>query len=121
MNSKNIEVKGSKILIMGLAFKENCPDLRNTQVSSIIDELKENNICLDVFDPVADAGEAEATYGISLISNLSDGIYDAILLAVAHDEFRKMGEKKIRKCGKKRHILYDIKYVLPQGKSDLRL
>jgi UDP-N-acetyl-D-galactosamine dehydrogenase len=123
MTKKRIHVDGAKVLVMGLVFKENCPDLRNTRVIDIINELKEYNCDVDVFDPWADAKEAEHEYGITPIekSVLSPQTYDAIILAVGHFEFKEMGAGKIRALGKDSHVLYDIKYLLDSSESDLRL
>ena len=123
MTKKRIHVDGAKVLVMGLAFKENCPDLRNTRVIDIVNELKEYNCLVDVFDPWADAIEAEHEYKITLIeqSALAPKAYDAIILAVGHSQFKEMGAKKIRALGKESHVLYDIKYLLDSSESDLRL
>jgi UDP-N-acetyl-D-galactosamine dehydrogenase len=123
MTKKRIHVDGAKVLVMGLTFKENCPDLRNTRVIDIINELKEYNCEVDIFDPWTDANEAHHEYGITLIerSSLQPSTYDAIILAVGHSEFKQMGAKKIRVLGKSSHILYDIKYLLDSTESDLRL
>ena len=123
MTKKRIHVDGAKVLVMGLAFKENCPDLRNTRVIDIINELKEYNCEVDVFDPWVDAKDADHEYGITPIkqSALTPQAYDAVILAVGHSEFKQMGVKKIRALGKRLHILYDIKYLLDSSESDLRL
>lgn len=123
MTKKRIHVNGARVLVMGLAFKENCPDLRNTRVIDTINELKEYNCEVDLFDPWADAKEAEHEYGIALIeqSALTSRTYDAIILAVGHSQFKEMGAKKIRALGKDPHVLYDIKYLLDSSESDLRL
>lgn len=123
MTKKRIHVDGAKVLVMGLAFKENCPDLRNTRVIDIVNELKEYNCEVDVFDPWADTKEAEHEYGITPIegSALQPLSYDAIILAVGHSEFKEMGAQKIRALGKSSHVLYDIKYLLSSTESDLRL
>ncbi len=121
MTKKGIKVAGAKVLVMGLTFKENCPDLRNTKVVDIIDELRDYNCQIDVFDPWANAGEARHEYNLSLTEQLKAGFYDGIILAVAHKQFKEMGEKEIRKLGVKDHILYDLKYILTPEASDLRL
>ena len=123
MTKKRIHVDGAKVLVMGLAFKENCPDLRNTRVIDIVNELEEYNCEVDVFDPWADAKEAEHEYGITPIERnaLVSQTYDAIILAVGHSEFKEMGSERIRALGKTSHILYDIKYLLDSTESDLRL
>ena len=123
MTKKRIYVDGAKVLVMGLAFKENCPDLRNTRVIDIVNELKEYNCEVDVLDPWVDGNEAQHEYGITPIeeSALSPKTYDAMILAVGHSQFKEMGVEKIRALGKESHVLYDIKYVLDSSESDLRL
>lgn len=108
-------------LIMGLAFKENCPDLRNTRIVDIVRELAEYNISVDVYDPWVDSKEAFHEYGIQPVTAPGMGAYDGIVVAVAHDEFRKYGASKIRAFGKSAHILYDLKYLLSREESDIRL
>ena len=121
MLKKRIQVEDAKVLILGLSFKENCPDIRNTRIIDIVNELKEYHTQIDVYDPWVDAAEAEHEYGISPISNLENGKYDAVILAVAHHQFKDMGVQAIRALGKSEHVLYDLKYVLSQAESDLRL
>ena len=121
MLKKRIHVDGSNILIMGLTFKENCPDIRNTRVIDVINELKSYNAEIDVHDPWANSQEVEAEYGIKLLQEPKFNAYDAIILAVAHSQFKAMSEDDIRLMGKKNHILYDLKYILPSVESDLRL
>ena len=121
MIKKKIQVEGAKVLILGLSFKENCPDIRNTRIIDIVNELKEYHIEADVYDPWIDAQEAKHEYGIQPISSLENDKYDAVILAVAHDQFKEMGVEEIRALGKADHILYDLKYVLNQTESDIRL
>lgn len=124
MIKKRIQVEGAKVLILGLSFKENCPDVRNTKVIDIVHELEEYNIDVDLFDPWVDAEEAQHEYGITPISDtakLSDHSYDGIILAVAHNQFVEMGIKKIREFGKSNHVLYDLKYLFDSELSDIRL
>jgi UDP-N-acetyl-D-galactosamine dehydrogenase len=121
MLKQRIHVDGARVLIMGLAFKENCPDLRNTRIVDIVRELSEYNIAVDVYDPWVSAGEAEHEYGIKPIDAPIENTYDAVVLAVAHNEFRSMGVAKIRALGKSKHVLYDLKYLLERGQSDIRL
>jgi UDP-N-acetyl-D-galactosamine dehydrogenase len=121
MVRKRIQVEGARVLILGLAFKENCPDLRNTRVVDIIEELKGYNISADVHDPWIDEGEAQHEYGISPVSTPKAGAYDAIVLAVAHRQFREMGPEGVRAFGAENHVLYDLKSLLPAGSADLRL
>jgi UDP-N-acetyl-D-galactosamine dehydrogenase len=121
MTCRRLQVDGARVLIMGLTFKENCPDLRNTRVVDIIEELKDYNVQTDVFDPWADPAQALHEYGIIPLKNLEPGVYDAIVLAVAHHQFKSMGVQAIRSLGKPEHVLYDLKYLLPVDGSDLRL
>jgi UDP-N-acetyl-D-galactosamine dehydrogenase len=121
MTKRRIHVQGARVLIMGLAFKENCPDLRNTRVVDILRELAEYEVQCEVFDPWVNPVEAKAEYGITTISSPEVGKYDAIILAVAHSEFKKLGANSIRAWGKTRHVLYDLKYILLAGESDIRL
>ncbi|MFS1413864.1 Vi polysaccharide biosynthesis protein VipA/TviB [Vibrio sp. 10N.286.49.C2] len=120
MLKRRIHVEGSNVLIMGLTFKENCPDLRNTKVVDIVSELKEYNINVDISDPWCSSEEAQHEYGLSLIEP-KVGYYDAIILAVGHNEFKAMGAKSIRQLGKDTHVLYDLKYVLNKSDVDMRL
>ncbi|MBV6306203.1 Vi polysaccharide biosynthesis UDP-N-acetylglucosamine C-6 dehydrogenase TviB [Candidimonas humi] len=121
MTKRRIQVQGSRVLVMGLTFKENCPDLRNTRVVDIVRELGEYNIEVDVYDPWVEAAEAQHEYGITPVSEPAPGAYDGIILAVAHEQFADMGAAALRALGRPEHVLYDLKYVLPAGESDLRL
>lgn len=121
MAKKNIKIGGSKILVMGLTFKENCPDLRNTRITDLVATLKAYNCKVDVYDPWADNQEAKKELGVSLISTLAKDRYDAIVLGVPHDKFKQLGAVAIRALGKKQSILYDIKSMLSKHESDLRL
>ena len=121
MIKKRIHVKGSRILMMGLTFKENCPDLRNSKVADVVRELENYGAKVDVYDPWVDAAEAEHEYGIRPIRKPGKRRYDAIVLGVAHDEFKKMGVKAIRGLAKRPHVLYDIKYVFDAKHVDGRL
>lgn len=116
-----IHVDGARVLIMGLTFKENCPDLRNTKIVDIISELSEYNINVDVFDPWVEPEEAQREYNINPISEPAENSYDGIILAVAHDQFKVMGVDNIRRLGKNKHVLYDLKYILSTQDADLRL
>ena len=118
---KKIQVEGARVLIMGLTFKEDCPDLRNTKVADIIQELKEYNVQVDVHDPWVNVPETEKKFAIRLVTELKNGQYDAMGLAVAHQQFREMGAHKIRKLGKPDHVLYDLKYILQREEADIRL
>ena len=121
MTKKKIHVVGARVLILGLTFKENCPDLRNTRVIDVIREFQGYHCTVDVYDPWVDHAMAQHEYGVTPIDALEKGIYDAIVLAVAHDQFRDMGAAELRKLGKPKHVLYDIKYVLPASEVDGRL
>ena len=121
MTKRRQQVEGSRVLIMGLTFKENCPDLRNTRVVDIVKELAEYHVQADVYDPWACSEEAQFEYGITPVCEPELGAYDAIIIAVAHHQFRTMGHTKIRALGKPDHVLYDLKYLLPASGSDLRL
>ncbi|MDR5906846.1 Vi polysaccharide biosynthesis UDP-N-acetylglucosamine C-6 dehydrogenase TviB [Franzmannia qiaohouensis] len=121
MIKSRIHVEKARVLVMGLTFKENCPDLRNTRVVDILKELGEYDIQVDVFDPHVSKDEAEREYGIRPIESPEDGAYDAVILAVAHREFRDLGASVMRAWGKPEHVLYDLKYLLPKGQADLRL
>lgn len=113
MIRRGITVPGSKVLVMGLTFKEDCPDLRNTRVTDIIDELHSYSACVDVFDPWVDVQEAQHEYGLTPIKAPLTEHYDAIILAVAHRQFKEMGATGIYALGKENAVLYDVKYVLP--------
>jgi UDP-N-acetyl-D-galactosamine dehydrogenase len=121
MIRRRIQVEGAKVLVMGLTFKENCPDIRNTRVVDLVRELRQYNVGVDVYDPWIEVEDAVREYGLSPNSSPAPGGYDAIVLAVAHDAFRAMGAEKIRAFGKKDHVLFDLKYILPADQSDLRL
>ena len=121
MIKRRIQVDGARILIMGLTFKENCPDFRNTKVVDILRELFDYNVVVDIFDPWVDVEEARREYGFTPVAEPQRGSYDAVVLAVAHDEFRSLGAKAIRAFGKTDHILFDLKYILRPEEADLRL
>lgn len=121
MLKRRIHVQGSRVLVLGLTFKENCPDLRNTRVVDVISELKDYGVNVDVHDPWVDAAEARQEYGLSLIAEPEKASYDGIIIAVAHGQLRDMGAAELRTLGKPGHLLYDLKYVLPVSDSDLRL
>lgn len=121
MTKRRVQVEGARVLVMGLTFKENCPDLRNTRVVDIVAELKDYNCQVDVYDPWATVAEAQHEYGITPISTPEAGTYDAIILAVAHQQFKDMGAAAIRALAKPKSVLYDLKYLLTAEESDLRL
>lgn len=121
MMQRRIHVVDAKILVMGLTFKENCPDLRNTKVVDVINEFKTFNAKVDVYDPWIDAAEAQHEYGIIPVADLAEGSYDAIVLAVSHKQFVEMGIEKIRALGKANCVLFDVKYLFPADQVDGRL
>ena len=121
MAQRNIAVAGARILVMGLAFKENCPDVRNTRVVDIVSDLASYNARVDVYDPCVNPEEARHEYGITPVRQPEAGAYDAIIVAVAHDQFKAMGAQALRALGKPQHVLYDLKYALAAADSDLRL
>jgi UDP-N-acetyl-D-galactosamine dehydrogenase len=114
-------VAGARVLVLGLAFKENCPDLRNTRVVDILAELADHGIASDVYDPWASPAEADHEYGIQVLAEPVAGTYDAIILAVAHRQFAEMGVERIRALGKPDCVLYDVKHLLPKDQVDGRL
>jgi UDP-N-acetyl-D-galactosamine dehydrogenase len=121
MMRRRIQVRDARILILGLTFKENCPDVRNTKVVDVVRELASFGASVDVHDPWADPREARHEYGLKLVRRPRPGSYDAIVLAVAHDEFRRMGIDKVRTLARRKHVLYDIKHVFRASDVDGRL
>ncbi|RZW23849.1 MAG: Vi polysaccharide biosynthesis UDP-N-acetylglucosamine C-6 dehydrogenase TviB, partial [Desulfobulbaceae bacterium] len=118
MLQKKIEVSGAKILIMGLSFKENCPDLRNTKVIDIIEEFRDYGLEVEVYDPWVDHEDARLEYGIEIIAFPAEGRYDGVVLTVGHQDFIDMDFKQIRAFMKDRAILFDVKNILPPQESD---
>ncbi|WOQ32297.1 Vi polysaccharide biosynthesis UDP-N-acetylglucosamine C-6 dehydrogenase TviB [Acinetobacter baumannii] len=121
MVKQRIQVVGARILVMGLSFKENCPDIRNTKIVDFIKALKEYDLDLDIYDPWVDDTEVQHEYGLAPIKTLQQGMYDAIVIAVAHNEFKSMSAQEFHALGKAKHVLYDLKYVLNKTDADLRL
>lgn len=121
MVKKRIQVVGSKILVMGLSFKENCPDIRNTKIIDMVQALKEYDLDIDIYDPWVDKAEAQAEYGLEPIDLPEQGQYDAIVIAVAHEQFKSMNRQDYDALAKEKYVLYDLKYVLEQADSDIRL
>jgi UDP-N-acetyl-D-galactosamine dehydrogenase len=121
MLRKRIHVSGARILVMGLTFKENCPDIRNTKVVDIVQEFKTYGAKVDVYDPWGDHEKAKKEYALDLIAQPKAHSYDAIVLCVAHKEFRDMGVEQIRTLGKKESVLYDVKHLFHPSKTDGRL
>lgn len=121
MTKEGVAIRDSRVLVMGLTFKEDTPDLRNSRIIDVISELEDYGVTVDVLDPWCDPAEAKAEYGVTLVAEPEAGIYDGIVLAVAHAQFRSMGVENIRRLCTARGLVYDLKYVLPQDGSDLRL
>jgi len=120
-DSRSIELAEARVLVMGLTFKENCPDIRNTRVIDIIKELNAHGCICDVFDPWVSKNEVEVEFGLEPVSKPREKFYDGIIIAVAHQEFKALGADAIRSWGKDRAAVYDLKYVLTREESDLRL
>lgn len=121
MVKKRIQVTGSKILVMGLSFKENCPDIRNTKIVDMVKALKEYELDIDIYDPWVSEVEVKSEYGLAPISYLEKNYYDAVVIAVAHEEFKRMSEQNFKDLCKDKNIIYDLKYVLPKEAPSLRL
>ncbi|HEN9576066.1 Vi polysaccharide biosynthesis UDP-N-acetylglucosamine C-6 dehydrogenase TviB [Acinetobacter baumannii] len=121
MVKQRIQVVGARILILGLSFKENCPDIRNTKIVDMVKALKEYDLDLDIYDPWVDSAEVEGEYGLAPVTELKQDHYDAIVIAVAHDQFKAMSSQELIALGKQKHVLYDLKYVLDKEQSDIRL
>lgn len=120
MVKQHIQVVGSKILVMGLSFKENCPDIRNTKIVDMVKALKEYDLDLDIYDPWVDPLDAAKEYGIDPVASLANGKYDAIVLAVAHDQFKQMSIDEYKALAKEKCVLYDLKYILNHTDVDIR-
>ncbi len=121
MTRRGTQVKGARVLVMGLAFKENTPDLRNTRVTDIIQALADRGVAVDVWDPWIAGEAAQAEYGFDLITEAAVGVYDGVVLAVAHRQFADLGAEAIRAFGKPGAVLFDVKALLPADAADLRL
>ena len=121
MIKRRIHVDGARVLVMGLAFKENCPDIRNSRVVDIVRDLQQYNIEVDVYDPWVEPKEALREYEIHLTAQPVKGHYDAVIVAVAHDQFRNIGSVQIRSFAKSNSVLFDLKYVFGRDESDIRL
>jgi UDP-N-acetyl-D-glucosamine/UDP-N-acetyl-D-galactosamine dehydrogenase len=121
MLKRRLQVDGARVLILGLTFKENCPDLRNTRVIDVIAELREYGVHVDVHDPWVDVTEAKQEYGLDLITTPEPSAYDGIILAVAHDNYRDAGAIALCGYGAPDHVFYDLKSIFAPDKSDLRL
>jgi UDP-N-acetyl-D-galactosamine dehydrogenase len=121
MIHRRIQVRDARILVLGLTFKENCPDVRNSKVVDVVRELEKYGARVDVHDPWADSDAAQHEYGLRLVKKLKPDTYDAVVIGVAHQQFRAMGLEKIRALARKNHVLYDIKYVFRADEVDGRL
>jgi len=121
MTKKHIHISDANVLIMGLTFKENCPDHRNSRAVDLVKQFKSFNCNVDVYDPWVNKNQALKEYNIQPIDKPIKSKYDAIIIAVAHDEFKSLTEEQIRTYGKDKHVLYDIKYLLKASESDGRL
>jgi UDP-N-acetyl-D-galactosamine dehydrogenase len=121
MKKRSIQIQGARILVMGLTFKENCPDLRNTQIADIITELIDNNCDVDVYDPWANIEDAKSYFNITLTQSLKPDTYDCVILATKHHQFEDMGASFIRSLCRPAHIIYDLKYTFKADESNLRL
>ncbi|NVK26123.1 MAG: Vi polysaccharide biosynthesis UDP-N-acetylglucosamine C-6 dehydrogenase TviB, partial [Gammaproteobacteria bacterium] len=121
MSKSNIHIDEAKVLVMGITFKGDCPDVRNTKIIDIVHELRDFNVQVDVCDSWADSEEVQKEYGLTLIAEPQQGEYDGIILAVDHSDYKSMGLEKIRAFGKKVHVLYDVKHVFGPLDSDIRL
>ena len=121
MLDSEIKITGAKVLLLGVTFKENCPDMRNSKVFDVIDELEAFGCLVEKFDPVVSRNETSIPHSVGLLEQVEPGRYDVIVLAVGHDEFTEMGSREIRKFGKPNHILFDVKYIFPKDEVDGRL
>ncbi|MGA7539171.1 MAG: Vi polysaccharide biosynthesis UDP-N-acetylglucosamine C-6 dehydrogenase TviB [Steroidobacteraceae bacterium] len=119
--AKRIHVKGARVLVLGVTFKENCPDIRNSKVIDVVRELEKYGAEVDIYDPWADAEECRHEYGVRPIRTLAARRYEVAVVAVAHRQFRELGAEGVRRLCKKNHVLYDIKHVFPAAKVDGRL
>ena len=121
MSSKKIRIKGSNILIMGMSFKENCSDIRNSKIIDIVSQLEDIGCKVVVYDPWVDSSQIKGNFNITLTNKIKDNFFDAVVLAVKHDVFKKIGIKKIRQFGRKKSVIFDLKYLLKKNEVDIRL
>ena len=121
MMLKGTPISGARVLVLGLTFKENCPDLRNTRVVDVIEHLKDRKVEVDIHDPWVSAEEAKAEYGLEMTSEPQLGSYDAVVVAVAHNQFKELGAAKTRKFLKPNGVLADLKWVFTADETDVRL
>jgi len=121
MAARRIHVKGARVLVLGITFKENCPDIRNSKVADVVRELVKQGALVEVFDPWASAAECRHEYGLALVRELKPGRYDAAVIAVAHRQFRELGARGVRRLCRRKHVVYDVKHVFPAAAVDARL
>jgi UDP-N-acetyl-D-galactosamine dehydrogenase len=121
MLNEKIMVNGANILLLGITFKENCPDIRNTKVVDIATEFKDYHVNLDIFDPWAEHDEVQHEYGLNLIDKPIEGKYDAIIAAVAHNEFKQWSNEDLKRLGKDKCVIFDLKYIFDKQLVDIRL
>jgi UDP-N-acetyl-D-galactosamine dehydrogenase len=121
MINRGIDVSRARVLMMGITFKENCPDLRNTKVIDIIHELHEYGIEVSIYDPWVNKEEAHEEYGVNIVSEPETNNYDGIVLAVAHNQFCSMSIDEIKRLCKDEHVIFDVKNILPANLTDGRL
>ena len=121
MAARRIHVKGARVLVLGITFKENCPDIRNSKVADVVRELDKQGALVEVFDPWASAAECRHEYGLALVRELKPGRYDAAVIAVAHRQFKELGAKGVRRLCRRKHVVYDVKHVFPAAAVDARL
>jgi UDP-N-acetyl-D-glucosamine/UDP-N-acetyl-D-galactosamine dehydrogenase len=121
MTARRIHVKGARVLVLGITFKENCPDIRNSKVVDLVRELDKHGARVDIHDPWADSAQCRHEYGLKLTRTLKPGSYDAVVVAVAHRQFGELGPRRVRRLGRRRHVLYDIKHLFPAAAVDERL
>ena len=121
MAKKRLSIVGANVLIMGLSFKENCPDLRNTRVIGMVEELESYNANVEVYDPWVNVDDLKNEQQLKVIKQPTKGSYDAIIIAVSHDQFKALGVNAVRAFGKPNHVLYDIKYLFASNETDGRL
>lgn len=121
MIKRRLQIEDARVLLMGLTFKENCPDIRNTRVVDIVTELRDFGCAVDIYDPWVSVAQAEHEYGISPVLQPDNAAYDGIIVAVAHQEFKVLGAEGIRNFGRPNHVLYDLKYLFSAAEADLRL
>lgn len=121
MSSKKIRIKGSNILIMGMSFKENCSDIRNSKIIDIVSQLEDIGCKVVVYDPWVDSSQIKDNFNITLTNKIKDNFFDAVVVAVKHDVFKKIGIKKIRQFGRKKSVIFDLKYLLKKNEVDIRL